>query len=76
MMGESKDTQLNQLIADDAERRTDEPFSEDRKILITAKGHPIGCECATCMTAWKNSQYDPDYLNPAKGGNKAGDDYW
>ena len=20
--------------------------------------------------------YDPDHLNPAKGGNRAGDDYW
>lgn len=20
--------------------------------------------------------YDPDHLNPAEGGNKAGDDYW
>lgn len=22
------------------------------------------------------AQYDPDHLNPSKGGNRAGDDYW
>lgn len=38
--------------------------------------HEPGCECPSCMTEWKRTQYDPDHLNPSKGGNRAGDDYW
>ena len=36
--------------------------------------HEPGCDCQSCK--WKQTQYDPDHLNPAKGGNRASDDYW
>lgn len=62
-MGEAKDTKIQQQIADDHERETDETWSEDRKIVTTEKGR-------------SSTQYDPDHLNPQKGGNRAGDDYW
>lgn len=75
-MGEAKDNYIRRQIADDEHRQNEELEIEDRKVVVINLGHPPGCECAACMTRWKDTQYDPDHLRPDKGGNKAGDDYW
>ena len=40
---------------------------------LDEKGQPIK---GTMIEAVRDGLYDPDHLNPSKGGNKAGDDYW
>ncbi len=60
-MGESKDRLIQQQIEDDKERQSEEPWTEERRKVVPSQ---------------TNTQYDPDHLNPDKGGNRAGDDYW
>jgi hypothetical protein len=61
MMGEAKDILIQQQIADEKDHLFEESWSESRKIITTVPNQ---------------TQYDPDHLNPSKGGNRASDDYW
>jgi hypothetical protein len=38
--------------------------------------YPLCPFCAGAFVLRRDSQADPDHLNPAKGGNRAADDYW
>ncbi len=46
------------------------PFWETFKKLKNARAALAEAE------GKENPQHDPDHLNPEKGGNRAGDDYW
>lgn len=37
---------------------------------------PSGLTLAGAIVTEQGAHYDPDHLNPAKGGNRASDDYW
>jgi hypothetical protein len=85
-MGESKDILIRQEIAEDPEEYMQERFLHDgffyfKENKQNLPNNDTWCddcrsyECpSTCPS--KSSQYDPDHLNPSKGGNRAGDDYW
>lgn len=109
-MGESKDTQIQQEIADEGyepDPLTIPPYYGvetqvvDRKLkilkpsdrepvtsfkipegqtaklsLLDAQSEEIECGVVISVRPDKETQYDPDHLNPSKGGNQASDDYW
>lgn len=56
-----------------------DPFLINRAYACQECGQMLATDesdtCASCIGK-AASAYDPDHLNPAKGGNQAGDDYW